>query len=137
MNIYKKGAVTVDANFARFGSKAYAISKINSVEVRIEKRDASMGYLLGYIGAFLGIFAGISMISEGNLGGVIAILIGIGLGGLAYMTTPKSAPPAIHRLYLMMSNNEAQAYETTDGEEVRHLREAIEDAIAGRRHEPD
>lgn len=49
------GAVTVDRDFARFGSTSCAINKINSVEVRRRQPSLSlMTYLCGVLGLFCG-----------------------------------------------------------------------------------
>ena len=41
METYQRGHVTVDDNFARFGSKSYAINKITSVDVRMHEKRRS------------------------------------------------------------------------------------------------
>jgi len=41
---YERGDISVDDNFARFGTKSYAINKINSVDVRSRAMAAGCGW---------------------------------------------------------------------------------------------
>jgi hypothetical protein len=120
--------VTVDNDFARFGSKSYAMNKINSVEVR-EKQPHGKGaaYAWFAIGLFILIGALGSMASpEGPSGGMFVVAaICLGLG---YWQWQRAKIREYH-LFLMTSSSEAQAFITRDEAEVMGLRDGIEAAM--------
>lgn len=88
------GNVSVDAHFARFGSKSYAINKINSVDIR-EARPHGEGAiwvwgLLSLISmlAFVGSLSSPEGISVGGL--VLAAIFGF-LAYRAWLNSPGNA----------------------------------------------
>jgi hypothetical protein len=125
---YEQGDITVDQHFARFGDKAYAINKINSVEVRTHQPPESTAWLwLGFIGACFGI-AVLDNIGDGE-----SPVANLFIAGIAFLLTyffyKDRKRPAHHSLFLVMSNSEAQAFRSTELAEVRSLRAAVEEAI--------
>lgn len=119
---YARGNVTVDRDFARFGDKAYAINKINTVEVRKEPPNRTLAMLLIAAGAitFLVSIGGEDGPGSGWIWGVLMV----GLGVLMYR-----GARATYRLFLMTSSSEVQAYSTQDLQEVTELRSAVEGAM--------
>ena len=120
--------VSVDDKFARFGSKSYAINKINSVDVRVRRPHGE-----GAIWA-CGLVALIAAISF--LGSLLAgraewwhLILATIFGGLAYVAWRKSKIRE-YQLFLMTSSSEAQAFVTQDSAEIHRLREEIERAMA-------
>jgi hypothetical protein len=112
-------SVSVDRDFARFGSKSYAINKINSVEVRERHPYGTAGMFLAGLGAV------ICVLSGGQW-----ILLGLIFGGLAYWAWRRSQIVE-YQLFLMTSSSEAQAFVSRDGEAINRLRDRIERAMAG------
>jgi hypothetical protein len=123
--LYQNGDVSIDQHFARFGSKSFAINKINSVEVRTHVKSGTIGWLFFWLFGLLSFIAGVK---ESNGAGIV---LGLILGALGYLSFRGHRETRIHRLYLMTSSSEAQAFETTSSDEVSALRSAIERAIAG------
>ncbi len=123
-SFYERGNITVDDNFARFGSKSFAIDKVNSVEVRREKVSNS-GAALAVAATLICLLVALS--SPGPISIFLAIVFGL-LAFHGYKNPPKDK----HHLYLMTSSSEAQAFESTDVDEVRKLRNAIENAMVAK-----
>jgi hypothetical protein len=119
---FAQGHVSVDNDFARFGSKSYAINKINSVEVRSERMGSDLPWII--CGAIAAI-CGFAFLGDPNPGSLIGGLI---FGGLAYLLF-KSAQRYNHKLYLMTSSSEVQALQSQDKSEIDQLRNAIEAAM--------
>jgi hypothetical protein len=121
-------AVSVDNDFARFGSKSYAINKINSVEVRERKPHGKAGAIIcGFLGLIfvmggLGSFASPQGASIGSF--VLAALF----VALAYWQWQRSKI-CEYLLFLMTSSSETQAFVTRDQDEVIDLRGKIEGAM--------
>ncbi|MFC0206414.1 DUF6232 family protein [Novosphingobium soli] len=122
--IYQQGNVSVDSNFARFGSKSYAIDKINSVDVRVETKQ---GCLWGAL-AVISVFCFFGAIGAGTIGAWVAFLFFAGLTVLAYMKRPKP----VYHLMLATSSGEVQATNAGDREAIGELRAAIETAMTQR-----
>lgn len=123
------GVVEVDDKFARFGSKSYAINKINSLDIRVAKPYGVGAIWLWSLLAlicllsFLGSLAG----TEGpSFGGLI---FGAIFSFLAYRAW-LSSKIREYQLFLMTSSSEAQAFVSRDQHEVMRLRESIERAMA-------
>jgi hypothetical protein len=115
--------VSVDDKFARFGSKGYAINKINSVEVRQWNPHSKVGALL------CGLIAFMCLLSAIGGGGSSALGLFVIFSGLAYWTWRRSQIVE-YQLFLMTSSSEAQAFVTRDRDQVNSLRDRIETAIA-------
>ena len=126
-------AISVDRDFARFGSKSYAINKINTVDVR-ERKPFGMGaaIICGII-CFFCLMGALGTVSDPNArgGAVVSLLIGAFFGWLTYRSWMKSQIVE-YQLFLMTSSSEAQAFTSRDADEVFGLREQIEAAMAGR-----
>jgi hypothetical protein len=129
--IYESGDVTVDSHFARFGSKSYAIDKINSVDVREETKSGCLwigfAILTGFFG--LGAVGSLSSGSGSDIGTmwvIVAVLAGITL--LLY----KQRPKPVYHLMLATSSGEVQATNSGDREAVLKLRAAIEAAMSAK-----
>ena len=124
---YARGDISVHDHFARFGGKAYAINKINSVEVRSHAPPEKTGWI--WFSIFAAIFgvAGVPQIANGNGAGGL-IFAGL-LGGCAFIAYQNRRITPSHKLFLMMSNSEAQVCESSDLGHIQALRGAIEQAI--------
>lgn len=115
MTSYQKGDISVDRDFARLGSKSYAINKINTVDVR--ERPAKQS-------------TAVSVLIVGLLCFWLNSWLGIAVVALGIYLWAKAKPS--YRLFLMTSSNDVQAYESNDRSEVMELRYAIEGAMTGR-----
>lgn len=125
MEHFSRNDIRVDGDFARFGSKSYAINKINSVDVRVHQPVSSCLPVVLWIGAAVMTLAAVRQLSPG-------FLVTAGLLALGALVMQRESKRRIYRLFLTTSSSEAQAYESGDGEEVSALRQAIETAMAGR-----
>jgi len=124
---YQNGGIVVDDDFVRFGSKSYAINKINTVDVRARKvRGKGLAYGIGAIGLLL-LIGGFG--EKGSSGMIVFGVVMLGLAALLYRR------PDVYEysLFLMTSSSEAQAFKTNDVDEVTNLRAAIEAAMMTRR----
>ena len=130
--LYKDGDVSIDETFARFGSKSYAIDKINSVDIRHKVRGGCAWVFAGIIGLFLllmAIFAG----KDGSFASAV-VIGGLGLGALYWaLRAHRESEVCDYTLYLTTSSSEAQAMQTTDRDEIHLMRAAIESAMAAKR----
>lgn len=124
-NYYDRGNVKVDSDFARFGSKSYAINKINSVEVRTDRPTGDAGWIICGIIALLCLLSGLG-------GGGSGIFMLCAVFALVAAGLYHSAQKRIHKLFLMTSSSEAQALQSEIKEEVDSLRAAIEQAMVAR-----
>lgn len=123
------GAVSVDQHFARFGSKSYAINKINSVDIRVARPHGEGAiWIWGLLALICGLafFGSLSAPEGPSVGGLILAAIFAFLAYRAWL----SSKIREYRLFLMTSSSEAQAYVTRDRDEVIRLREKIEKAMA-------
>lgn len=125
---YQNGDITIDNNFARFGAKSFAINKINSVEVRSQTVPGSKAWL---VFAVLAALFAINVIvryfnGEDTNGSFWAAAV---LGVLSAATWGKRHAVTTHRLFLVTSSAEAQAFATHDWTDITELRTAIEDAM--------
>ncbi len=123
--------ITVDKDFARFGSKSYAINKINTVEVRAQKPHGIFGAILfGAVAALL-LLSGFNQVLDGKgESGSSTLVIAAILGGIAYWQWQKSKIRE-YQLFLMTSSSSTQAYTSNDEDEVINLRNSIERAMVG------
>ena len=122
---FQSGVVSVDDKFARFGSKSFAINKITSVDVRsaVTPADTKWKGLAALAGLLI-------IIAITNLQiAPICLLIATVLGYFAWIGYRNSIIKTVHRLFVVTSGSEVQAYETSDGNEIADLREAIENAM--------
>lgn len=129
MEVYSRGHVTVDDNFARFGSKSYAINKITSVNVRTHERTRS-GWLFMLIGGILLLIFGASAIG-GDDRSVGAVLLVFSLAMLAasnFMYRDRISRS--YELLLATAAGEVQATRALDPDAIAELREAIEMRMA-------
>lgn len=122
MDYYRSGGISVDKDFARFGSKSYAINKINTVEVR--ERNPH-GTTMFTIGGVLITIAIISCVSSTTSGSIIFLLASLGLCIWGWVRSQV----VVYDLYLKTSSSDVQAYESRDGDEVVKLRIAVEQAM--------
>lgn len=125
--LYQNGSISIDNDFARFGSKSYAIDKINTVDVRFTKPGA-MGWVICTFIAAIAIWAGLGG------GGAGSVVVGVIFAGIAVMLY-RNAQVKTYKLYLVTSSSEAQAFETRDEDEIGSLRASIEQAIAAYRRQ--
>jgi hypothetical protein len=116
--------VSVDSNFARFGDKSYAVSKINSVEVR---RRHPYGRGLPFCLGLLTLICGLSALGGGGAASFVLALV---FGGLTYLAWRRSETIE-YQLFLMTSSSEAQALTSRDGPMIESLRDQIERAMVG------
>ncbi|MBD8699284.1 hypothetical protein IFT54_05570 [Sphingomonas sp. CFBP 13714] len=122
---FQSGVVSVDNKFARFGSKSFAVNKITSVDVRSEVTPADTKWKgLAALAALLVIVA-VTNLQIAPL----CVLIALVLAYFAWVGFKKSKIKTVHRLFVVTSGSEVQAYETSDGNEIGDLREAIENAM--------
>lgn len=121
-------AVSVDRDFARFGSKSYAINKINSVEVRRRYPNGQgMMFVLGLLAVICAVSASVG---SGGANGTLWALA-IMFGGLGFWFWRRSRIVE-YQLFLMTSSSEAQALTSRDPGVIDGLRDRIEQAMAGR-----
>ena len=133
VNVLGEIPVSVDRDFARFGSKSFAINKINTVDVRARHphgQGAVYGWGLTAL-FFLLLFAG------GNKGPNATPLTVFGLvlcalfGFLAYKAWKRSQIIE-YQLFLVTSSGAVQAIKSEDPSMIDELRDRIERAMAGR-----
>jgi Family of unknown function (DUF6232) len=117
-------SVSVDRDFARFGSKSYAINKINSVEVR---RRHPYGQGLMFLSGLLTIIFFLSALGGGGAGAVVLAVL---FGALAIWAWRRSQILE-YQLFLMTSSSEAQAITSCDRDMIDGLRSRMERAMAG------
>ncbi len=122
---YEQGVVTVDNDFARFGTKSYATNKINTVEVRVQAPNSRIWiWIWGAIAAFIAV----GSVANYSLTAIIFALLFAGLALRAFFRAKKR----LYQLYVMTSSSEAQAFQSENADEVIALREAIERAMTAR-----
>ena len=119
--------VSIDRDFARFGSKAYAINKINTVDVTYRHpypRQAAFGW---------GLLALISLLVFGGSAsgvGFFALALCAFLGFLAYRAWQRSKIVE-YNLMLVTSSHSVQAIKSRDSAFIQDVRDRIERAMAG------
>jgi hypothetical protein len=121
------GKITIDDKFARFGSKSYAINKINSVDVR---KKVVHGETLHWF-----LWGGAAVILLLCLGpfrdGLIICLIVAGVMALfGYFSWERREEQRFYSLFLTTSSAENQAFISQNREDVHRLRDEIEEAIS-------
>ena len=129
---YQNGDVSIDGDFARFGSKSYAIDKITSVDVRGRERQAGcVPVVLIIIGVFIGLAAA-GMFADDTKQAIVTGLVAVVLilWGSRLQTKKRLTD---YTLLLTTSSAEVQATQTTDGDEVAKMRTAIEAAMVAKR----
>ena len=134
-------SISVDRDFARFGSKSFAINKINTIEIK-ERRPHSQNafFLWGLLalGSLL-IFAGGSQSADnagqqaasGSGGTIAGLLLCAFFGFLGYRAWKRSKIVE-YQLLLVTSSQAVQALKSEDGTLIDGLRDRIERAMAGR-----
>jgi len=125
--------VSIDRDFARFGSKAYAINKINTVDVTYRHpypRQAAFGW--GSL-AFLSL-----LVIGGSVGGssptgvrFFALALCAFLCFLAYRAWQRSKIVE-YTLVLVTSSHSVQAIKNRDSALIQDIRDRIERAMSGR-----
>lgn len=125
-------SVSVDRDFARFGSKSYAINKINSVDVRSHRPYGAVGSALGGIITLFLVLAIVGQASNQNPSASALInLVFLALGAAAFTWwSHKRSKIVEYKLYLTTSSQEAQAFVSRNRDEVMGLRSEIERAMA-------
>ena len=127
--------VSIDRDFARFGSKAYAINKINTVDVTYRHpypRQAAFGWgLLAFLSLL--VFGGSA--SESNPSGVgfFALALCAFLCFLAYRAWQRSKIVE-YTLVLVTSSHSVQAIKNCNSALIQDIRDRIERAMSGRPH---
>lgn len=129
----RETSVTVDRDFARFGSKSFAVNKINTVDVRYRYPYGSAAAVIcGMLALFLGVAALGSLGAGGTAAAaVISAVLSALFGYLAYRAWQRSKIKE-YQLFLMTSSSEAQALTSRDVDFIYQLRERIELAMAGK-----
>jgi hypothetical protein len=121
--------VSIDADFARFGNKSYAISKINSVEVRkVHPTDLAATVVF----SFLALVAFCGVILNSLFGLFLPLIMTLIFSGAAYWSWSQYKKVQ-YRLYVTTSSREAQAYVSRDEDEVLNLRDQIEACMSRQR----
>jgi glucose-6-phosphate dehydrogenase assembly protein OpcA len=120
---------SVDRDFVRVGDKSYAINKINSVEVRSEKKKGSTAYLALWAVAAAALLMGIQ---AGAAAAAVGVCIALFCGIAGYGSFGRRIPTMSYTLYLVTSSSEAAAVTTTNRGEIDRVRSEIEGAIAAR-----
>lgn len=121
-------AVSVNDDFARFGSKSYAINKINSVDVRERQPHGITGAVICGILAAVSLLAALGSIGSPEGGSLGTFIVALVFVGLAYWQWQRSKKRE-YLLFLMTSSSETQAFVTGDQNEVLDLRARIEAAM--------
>lgn len=124
--IFNNGVVSVDAHFVRVGTKSYAVDKIGSIDVRNRFVKGSSGYVVLWVLAALCAVLALINLSGGWF--VLALILGI--AGLPSFR--KRHSHTFFGLVLLTNAGETQAFESTDGEEIMDIRDAIERAMTSR-----
>jgi hypothetical protein len=123
----------VDRDFARFGSKAYAINKINTVDVterRPHRQQAIFGWgILAAMSALL--FLGGEKGGNSSGGALFGVLLCVLFGFLAYRAWKRSKIVEFN-LMLVTSSHSVQAIKSEDRAFIQDIRDRIERAMAGR-----
>lgn len=125
-SFYERGNITVDENFARFGSKSFAIDKVNSVEVRRQK----VGNPWAVVATVIALVCLLIVLPDPG-GSPVALILLLVFGFAAFYGYKNPPKDKIH-LYRITSSSEAQAFESTNGDEVLDLRDAIENAMVAK-----
>lgn len=125
--IYQQGNISVDQHFARFGSKSYAIDKINSVDVKVEEKSGCVWIALAVFAGLLGLNAlgSLASASGPSFSEWVTFLV---FAGIAYAFY-RARPTPIYHLMLATSSGEVQATNAGDREVILELRQAIEHAM--------
>lgn len=137
--IYQKGSISVDEAFARFGTKTYAINKINSTDVRERALIGARGYYLWFpIAAFITLFFVFAYLTPDNGNGRTGGLIIVGIPmvlfwWLTIRSYGRRGTKYSYELYLTMSSRDQQALVSPNREDVEELKFAIETAMAASR----
>jgi hypothetical protein len=125
--------VSVDRDFARFGSKAYAINKINTVDVTYRHpypRQAVFGWGLLALFSLL-VFGGSVSDANASGAGLFAFALCAFFGFLAYRAWQRSKIIE-YNLMLVTSSHSVQAIKSRDSAFILDVRGRIERAMAGR-----
>jgi len=128
---YRRGDISIDDSFARFGAKIYAIDTIDSVDVRSEMKGGTLWLWLACLAALF-LFLGARALASSVGDGIQWLAIGVALAACAYFSR-RRAQKLRWILFLTTSNAEAQAMQSEDRDEVLTLRTTIEAAIMTRR----
>jgi hypothetical protein len=132
MNVPSEMSVSVDRDFARFGSKSFAINKINTVDVtarRPHSQNAFFGWgLLAAMSLLLFAGGGKSGVNNGTAIGLLLCLL---FAFLAYRAWKRSK---IIEYYLMLvtSSHSVLAIKSRDSNFIQGVRDQIERAMSGR-----
>jgi hypothetical protein len=125
------GDIIIDEHFARFGSKSYALDKINTVDVRAHRTGGFMWVLWAIFGVLFAL-AALGNLANGMSGGILLSFAIAALFIFIAWRGRQKANTIWHQLILATSNGDAQAMQSTDHDEVLQLRAALEKAIAAR-----
>ena len=122
-------SVRIDDDFARFGSKSYAINKINSVDIRVRKPHGAWLGVLMALAAFIFLASGAHQVGRPDSTAGASFIIALAFAGLSAWLFRRSTIRE-YQLFLMTSSSEAQAFISRDEDEVVTLRDQIETAMA-------
>lgn len=123
--------VSVDRDFARFGSKTYAINKINSVEVRARKPHGQRAVYLWGLLSLICVLSFMGSMSDPKSDTSAGILFFAALFGFLAWRAWLRSQIIEYQLFLMTSSSEAQAISSRDVDMIASLRDRIERAMAG------
>lgn len=112
----------IDADFAKFGNKSYAISRPNSVKVR-KCHPAALAATAVF--SFLAVVAFCCVVLDSPFGLSLLLIMTPIFSGAAYWSWSQYRKVQ-YSLYVTISSREAQAYVSRDEDEVLNLRHQVE-----------
>lgn len=128
--LYEDVHVKVTTNRVSFPDKTYALANVASVEVTKQDPDTFWSLVIILVGAF-GLLVGVATWVTGNSGpigaGICAVILALGI--LFYRTMAKNV---IYSVTLSSASGEAQAMSGRDEGYIRHVADAISEAIVAR-----
>jgi hypothetical protein len=126
--------VSIDRDFARFGSKSFAINKINTVDVQARRphsQNAFFGWGLAAAISLLLFAGGSENPNAGGGGTALAVFLCALFGFLAFRAWKRSKIVE-YQLFLVTSSGAVQAIKSEDASMIDGLRDRIERAMTGR-----
>ena len=128
---YEKGDVTVDDHFARFGSKSYAVGKIRSVDVRIERKRGCAWISLSLI-AMVSAAGALGTSASAGVGEASTEWLTFLIVAMIAVVLFRTRPQPKYDLMLATSSGELEAYSSSDRNLIEELRAAVDRAITRR-----
>ena len=112
----------IDADFAKFGNKSYAISRPDSGEVR---KGHPAALAAAAVFSFLAVVAFCCVVLDSPFGLSLLLIMTPIFSGAAYWSWSQYRKVQ-YSLYVTISSREAQAYVSRDEDEVLNLRHQVE-----------